>query len=204
MGLVATNKWTIKLKNMTYIVGGKIDNKAFILVDKVVNDDPNESIDKLYHSITNNDIYISLTGDGELMDFIKEYDNNLKLKNDKLEISDKFIKKITTEFLNNYSVNISKKSSLYIIDNSEFLRIDINFDNNKYVNHKNIKFSNNEWIYCDSKEKEVFNDSGFTNIDIEGYFSTNIKNLYKIASNLSNNGYKVDEYFINGFDYIEK
>ena len=203
MGLVATNKWTIKLKNMTYIVGGKIDNKAFILVDKVVNDDPRQPVSKLYQSVSNKDIYISLTGDGELMEIIKEYDTKLNLNSDKLEISENFINDIATNFLNNYSDDISKRTSLYIIDKGDFKRIDINFSENEFKDYKIIEFSNNEWIYCNSGKKEVFN-SNIQNVNIEGYFDMNIRNLFKVASKLSNTGYTTDEYFINGFDYIEK
>jgi hypothetical protein len=204
MGLVATNKWIIKIKNMTYIVGGKIDNKAFILVDKVVNDEPSESVDKLYHSVSNGNIYISLTGDGEIMDSIKELDEGLKLKNKKLEISDNFIKDITLDFLSKYSDDISKRTSLYIVDSSNFKRIDINFNDNKFIDYQIIEFGNNEWIYCDSNEKNTFNNSGIKNIDIKGYFETNMKNLYEKVNTLPVNGISTHEYFINGFDYIEK
>ncbi len=197
MGLVATNKWIIKLKNMTYIVGGKINNKAFILVDKVVNDEPTESVDKLYHSVSNKNIYISLTGDGELMDSIKELDNGLKSKNKKLEISDEFIKNITTDFLSNYSENILKRTSLYIIDNGDFKRIDINFDGNKYIDHQTIEFDNNEFIYCNSINKEI------TKMKIKDIMDFSQFYIYKIFDSV-NIKYTKEEYFNNGFSYIEK
>lgn len=196
MGLIATNKWTIKLKNMTYIVGGKINNKAFILVDKVVNDDPTQSVSKLYQSISNKDIYISLTGDGELMEIIKEYDTKLNSNNDKLEISDSFINNIITEFLNNYS-DICKRTSLYIIENGNFKRVDINFNENKFKDYKIIEFSNNEFIFCNSVDKEIVE---MEIKDIKKFSEFYIEKTFKTV----NMNYTTDEYFINGFNYIEK
>ena len=197
MGLIATNKWTIKFKNMTYIVGGKINNKAFILVDKVVNDNPNESTDKLYNSISNSDIYISLTGDGELMDFIKEYDSELNQNDEKLTIDKKFIEDITTRFLSKYSEDISKKTSLYIINIDDFIRVDINFDNHKFIDYQIIDFNNNEFSLCNSINKEIC-DINVSNIeDFSKFF---IKKTFETV----NSKYGFDDYFINGFDYIEK
>ena len=189
----ALNKWTIKLKDITYIIGGKIDNKSFILVDKVVNDDPSISDDKLYHSISNKDIYISLTGDGELMDFIKEYDSVVS----KLVINKTFIETIVNNFLNNYSGNISKKISLYIIENGNFKRIDINFDKNKYIDFKTIEFHNNEFIVCNSNTKEIIE---IVPENIKNFSEFYIKKLF----NCVNAKYSTEEYFIDGFDHIEK
>ena len=42
----------------------------------------------------------------------------------------------------------------------------------------------------------------FKNIDIKGYFETNMKKIYEKVNLLPVNGIPVNKYFINGFDYI--
>lgn len=192
-------KWVINLKKMTYIIGGKINNRAFILVDKVINDDPEQSTNKLYNSITDKNIYISLTGDGNIMEFVKMYDKKLKYSNQKLKINDDFINHITTKLENNVSrgQKISKRTSLYVIDNNEFLRVDCNFKSNKFIDYKKKTFNNDEFITCSALEKKPLNIEVH---NIENFCKFYIKKLFETICS----EYSYDEYFKNGFDYIEQ
>lgn len=192
------NKWIIKQNKMTYILGGKLNNKPFILVDKVVNSDPDNITDKLYSSVSNNDVHISLTGDGVLMDYIKIYDSECQKQGKKLIINNKFIKKITTDFTNNYSENIEPKTSLFIIDGNEFYKIDCLFHNGEFTYQENKKLKNGEYFVNYSPTPETIT---IKVDDIKDFGTYWLQRYYN--SSINSKSLSFEEYFKDGFCFIE-
>ena len=67
------NSQTInKYYNMTYILAGSFNNENFLMVDTIEDNDIKE---KIYKSITNKNVYLSLTGDNLLMNLIQLYED---------------------------------------------------------------------------------------------------------------------------------
>lgn len=199
MVILGRDKWKVKNKVMTYIIGGLYKKKPFILVDKVVNFDPNNTTNKLYHSVSNKSIYLSLTGDGTLMKYIKEYDSGIHNKGKKLHINKTFIKYIAKRLSDNYT-NLEPKTILYVIDGFKFYRVSIEFLNDRYTKHVKQSLANGEFYTNMSDSKEQIPDLGNKGIQHFGEFW--IQKIYSITTNSSELPF--EEYFEKEFDFISK
>ncbi len=200
-----SKNWNPLIEKMTYILASKINNKCFIVVDKVINFDPTQpTVDKTYTSITNPDINLSVSGSGYLMDLIKDYDIFLEQKNIKLIIDDSTIK-ILGEKLESYLSIGETIHAIYLINNGRIFRYILYFDINvKYQKYDLLEILDGE-ILMNFWNNSISINNLNLNVNSADDLILFIKQQYEIKYNKGevNHLYDTKTYFKDGFNSIE-
>lgn len=201
-------KWTIKEVKMTYILVGKFNGECIITVDRVVNFNPSEDgVEKIYHPKSNHSLHLSLTGDGLLMDIIKEYDDVLLLEGETLILNQPTIKYLGTELENRIrdlypEHELEHFNSLYAIDDNAVYRYDLEFINNIYTQYNTTQINEGEYSVCANAEINYFDKDidGIKELGLKDFSQMRLVIAYKNQNSTINAQYKPNQYFHEGFD----
>jgi hypothetical protein len=193
------SSWRIPIKpNMTYILAGKFNNESFLMVDTVVNNLPNAApTEKMYRCITNNQIYLSLTGDEELMQIIQIYDYWLYTQGLIITFD---LPTITTiaQLLPNIAalrnISLSKDQRIFVVQGNNVDFFDLEYNQNNYINSSHTSLPNDSIVFATDHVNSITNfiHNNFTN-------SRNLcQDILFSQCSLQHNPIT---YFINGFSF---
>ena len=118
-------KWALprKEKEMTYIIAGNLNDINFLMVDSIGNGtDKKVFNEKMFKLNSEDDLYTTLSGDNQIMNFLTEYDNWAAYENKNVDYSNKnTIEEIIKKMLNSNYLNslanyqLSEITTLYFI-----------------------------------------------------------------------------------------
>lgn len=156
---------------MTYIVGGKLDNQPFLMVDcKIENRKENEDVKYLFADkvVSFNshidEAFFCQMGHQLLKHFITMVDYMLTVEKRKIDVFDlKTMRDIFDEINNAFSYShlnfMSDDSSLFFISKNDICKYEISFDNEqkKYAVRWQVKIKNNKCLTSNSPEERNVN-----------------------------------------------
>jgi hypothetical protein len=192
---------------MTFILAGKLRNEAFLMVDMVLDSNPQKVNDKLYNSLTNKKYIISLSGHPYLLNFIQMYEDWMSRKSETLVLNREVLV-VIFETLSYYVKESNKTRDLEHKNDLGINRVFIIYDNNiKYytVNFKENELepfdeeqiNENQYVNCFDDPKPLPKDMLVT--DIFSFSKDCIYEKAKRFNDFQNKPIIPESYFIDGF-----
>lgn len=193
---------------MTYILAGKFKNESFLMIDTVVDNDVNQVDEKLYKSISDERIYISLIGDRVLMHIIQLYDEWLFRKEETLVVNKAAFETIGESLCHYVNMfNEDKEDSkqvklsrnrVFVVFGEDINYFDFYFENNELTKIVDFNLSQDSYVIQFDNEEPIAQE------DFKSFNFSKSKIYKKSKTHYNINGALInpERYFINGFSYF--